>query len=53
MEGDRVTEKASTYTGEYKTKLKVFDNGVPKRIYRPMRDEIRGGWRILFVKKLH
>jgi hypothetical protein len=33
--------------------LRVFVNGVLKRIVGPQRDEMAGGWRILHNEKLH
>jgi hypothetical protein len=31
----------------------MFENKVLRRIFRPKRDEIIGGWRKLFNKELH
>jgi hypothetical protein len=33
--------------------LKVFENRVLRRIFRPRRDEVRGGWRKLHNEELH
>jgi hypothetical protein len=34
-------------------KLRVFENGVLRRIFGPKRKEEVGGWRILYNKELH
>jgi hypothetical protein len=31
----------------------VFENGVLRRIFGPMREEVTGGWRKLHNKELH
>jgi hypothetical protein len=31
----------------------VFENGVLRRIFRPKRDEVTGGWRKLCNEELH
>jgi hypothetical protein len=33
--------------------LRVFENGVLKRIFVPKRDEVTGGWRKLHNEELH
>jgi hypothetical protein len=33
--------------------LKVFENGVLRRISRPKREEVAGGWRRLHKEQLH
>jgi hypothetical protein len=33
--------------------MRVFENRVLKRIFRPKRDEVRGGWRKLHNEELH
>jgi hypothetical protein len=40
-----------TLREEYR--LRVFENRVLKRIFRPKRDEVTGGWRKLHNEKLH
>jgi hypothetical protein len=44
--------------GEYRTlreehRLRVSDNRVLKRIFKPEREEVEGGWRRLFNEVLH
>jgi hypothetical protein len=34
-------------------RLKVFENRVLRKIFKPKRDEVTGGWRILHNKELH
>jgi hypothetical protein len=34
-------------------RLRVFENGVLRRIFGPKRDEVKGGWRILHNEELH
>jgi hypothetical protein len=34
-------------------KLRVFKNGVLRRIFGPKRDEVTGGWRKLHNEELH
>jgi hypothetical protein len=34
-------------------RLRVFENKVPRGIFRPKRDEVTGGWRKLHNEKLH
>jgi hypothetical protein len=34
-------------------RLRVFENRVPRRMFRPMREEVTGGWRKLQNKELH
>jgi hypothetical protein len=34
-------------------KLRVFENRVLRRIFRPKRDGVTGGWRKLYNEKLH
>jgi hypothetical protein len=34
-------------------KLRVFENRVLRRIFRPKRDGVMGGWRKLHNKELH
>jgi hypothetical protein len=34
-------------------RLKIFENRVLRRIFRPKRDEVRGEWRRLHDKELH
>jgi hypothetical protein len=34
-------------------KLRVFENRVLRRIFRPKRDEVTGDWRKLHNEKLH
>jgi hypothetical protein len=34
-------------------RLKVFENGVLRRIFGPKRDEVTGDWRKLYSKELH
>jgi hypothetical protein len=36
-----------------KCRLRVFDNGVLRRIFGPMRDEVTGEWRRLHNKELY
>jgi hypothetical protein len=36
-----------------KHRLKVFENKVLRRIFRPRRDEVRGEWRKLHNEELH
>jgi hypothetical protein len=31
----------------------VFENRMLRRIFRPMRDEVKRGWRKLYNEKLH
>jgi hypothetical protein len=31
----------------------VFENRVPRRIFRPKRDEVTGEWKKLYNKELH
>jgi hypothetical protein len=31
----------------------MFEKGVPKKIFGPRRDEVRGGWRKLHNKELY
>jgi hypothetical protein len=31
----------------------VFENRVPRRIFGPKRDEVKGGWRKLHNEELH
>jgi hypothetical protein len=33
--------------------LKVLENMLPRRIFRPKRDEVTGGWRKLHNEELH
>jgi len=33
--------------------LRVFENRVLRRIFKPKREEVRGGWRNLHNEKLH
>jgi hypothetical protein len=33
-------------------RLRVFDNGVLRRIFQPRRDEVLGGWRKLHNEEL-
>jgi hypothetical protein len=33
-------------------RLRVFENRVPRRIFRPKRDEVKGGWRNLHHEEL-
>jgi hypothetical protein len=40
-----------TLREEYR--LRVFENRVLRRIFRPKRDEVTGGWRKLHYKELH
>jgi hypothetical protein len=40
-----------TVREEYK--LRVFENGVLKRIFGPKKDGVKGGWRKLHAEKLH
>jgi hypothetical protein len=34
-------------------RLRVLDNGVPRRIFGLKRDEVTGGWRNLHNEELH
>jgi hypothetical protein len=34
-------------------KLRVFENKVMRKIFRPKRDEVMGGWRKLHNEELH
>jgi hypothetical protein len=34
-------------------RLRVFENGVLRRIFGPKRDEVTGGWRKLRNEELH
>jgi hypothetical protein len=34
-------------------RLSVFENRVLRRIFRPKRDEVTGGWRQVHNKELH
>jgi hypothetical protein len=34
-------------------RLRVFENGVLRRIFGPKRDEVSGGWRKLRNEELH
>jgi hypothetical protein len=34
-------------------RLRVFENRVLRRIYRPKRDEVTGSWRKLHNEELH
>jgi hypothetical protein len=34
-------------------RLRVFENRVLRRMFRPQRDEMTGGWRKLHNEKLH
>jgi hypothetical protein len=34
-------------------RLRVFENKVPRRIFRQKRDEVTGGWRKLHNEDLH
>jgi hypothetical protein len=34
-------------------RLRVFENKVLRRIFRPKRDEVTGGWRKLHNEELH
>jgi hypothetical protein len=34
-------------------RLRVFENRVLRRIFRPKRDEVTGSWRKLHYEKLH
>jgi hypothetical protein len=34
-------------------RLRVFENRVMRRIFRPMRDDVTGGWRKLHNEELH
>jgi hypothetical protein len=36
-----------------KHRLRVFENRVLRRIFRPKRDEVTGGWRKLHNEELH
>jgi hypothetical protein len=38
-------------SGSYK--LRVFENRMLRRIFRPKRDEVTGGWRKLHNEELH
>jgi hypothetical protein len=33
--------------------MRVFENRVLRKIFRPKRDEVTGGWRKLHIKELH
>jgi hypothetical protein len=33
--------------------MRVFENWVPRRIFGPKRDEVKGEWRKLHNKELH
>jgi hypothetical protein len=46
----RVRNLVSTLSKEYR--LRVFENKVLRRIFRPKRDEVMGGWRKLHNKEL-
>jgi hypothetical protein len=45
--------KTWSLTVREKHKLRVFENGVLKGIFRPKTDEVRGGWRKLCNNELH
>jgi hypothetical protein len=34
-------------------RLRVFENRLLRRIFRPKRDEVIGGWRKLYNEQLH
>jgi hypothetical protein len=34
-------------------RLRLSENRVPRRIFKPLRDEVTGGWRKLCSEKLH
>jgi hypothetical protein len=34
-------------------RVRVFENGVPRRIFGPSREEMVGGWRKLHSEKFH
>jgi len=34
-------------------RLRVFENGVLRRVYEPKRDEVTGEWRILHIEELY
>jgi hypothetical protein len=34
-------------------RLRVYDNRVPRRIFRPKRDEVTGGWGKLSNEEFH
>jgi hypothetical protein len=34
-------------------KLRAFEKRVLRRIFRPKRDEVTGGWRKLYTEELH
>jgi hypothetical protein len=36
-----------------KHRLRAFENGVLRRIFGPMRDEVTGSWRELHNEELH
>jgi len=40
-------------TRREKCRLRVFDNRVPRRIFRPKMDEVTGEWRRLHSEELH
>jgi hypothetical protein len=40
-----------TLREEYR--LRVFENRVPRKIFRPKKDEVIGGWRKLHSEELH
>jgi hypothetical protein len=35
------------------SRLRVFENWVPRSIFEPKRDEVTGGWRKLHNEELH
>jgi hypothetical protein len=40
-------------TKREENRLRVFENKVLRRIFRPKRVEVKGGWRKLHNKELH
>jgi len=42
-----------TFRKEYYTRLRVFENRVLRRIFRPKRDEVTGEWRRLHNEELN
>jgi hypothetical protein len=36
-----------------RNRLKVLENKMPKKIFRPYREEVVGGWRRLCNEELH
>jgi hypothetical protein len=45
--------KTCSLTLREEHRLRVFENGVLRRIFGPKRDEVTGGWRKLHNEELH